>query len=69
MGKTATIHVNIEEELKAQAHKVLGLVGVSPTDVITTLYRQIVLRQGIPFDLSIPNAATRRVTNKTQEQD
>jgi hypothetical protein len=36
MGKTATIHVRIEEELKAQAHKVLGLLGVSPTGVITT---------------------------------
>jgi DNA-damage-inducible protein J len=64
VGKTATIHVRIEEELKAQAHTVLGLVGVSPSDVITMLYRQIVLRQGVPFDLSIPNATSRRVARK-----
>jgi DNA-damage-inducible protein J len=61
MGKTATIHVRIEEELKAQAHEVLSRVGVTPSDVITMLYRQIVLRQGVPFNLSIPNATTRRV--------
>lgn len=60
MPKTATINARIDQKLKARADKVLAQVGVSTTEVITMLYHQIVLRQGIPFDVRIPNAETVR---------
>ncbi len=60
MPKTATVNARIDEKLKARAEKVLRQVGVSTTDVITMLYHQIVLRQGVPFEVNIPNAETRR---------
>ena len=60
MPKTATINARIDEKLKARADKVLKRVGVSTTEAITMLYHQIVLRQGVPFEVNIPNAETRR---------
>ena len=60
MPKTGTIHARIDEDLKAKADKILNKVGVTPTDLITMLYRQVVLRGGVPFDVQIPNAETQK---------
>ena len=59
MPKNATINARVDEALKTQAESVLRRVGVSTSDVITMLLHQIVLRQGIPFDVTVPNARTR----------
>jgi DNA-damage-inducible protein J len=60
MSKTATITTRVDEQLKAKAEKVLRKVGVTPTQLITMLLHQVVQRQGVPFDVSIPNAETQR---------
>ena len=59
MPKNATINARVDEALKTRAETVLRRVGVSTSDVITMLLHQIVLRQGIPFDVRIPNSETR----------
>ena len=58
--KTATINARVDDKLKAQAERVLRKVGVSTTDLITMLLHQVVLREGVPFDVEIPNKETRR---------
>lgn len=58
MPKTAYINARVDEKLKARAEKVLDQVGVSTTEVITMLLHQIVLRQGVPFEVRVPNAET-----------
>lgn len=66
MPKTATINARIDEKLKARADKVLRRVGVSTTEAITMLYHQIVLREGLPFEVKIPNAATKRAMREAR---
>lgn len=58
MAKTATVRARVEPALKQEAEGVLGELGLSPTAAITMLYEQIVMRHGIPFAVSLPNAAT-----------
>ena len=60
MGKTAYITARIEPKLKAQAGRVLAKVGVSTTDAITMFMRQVVLQEGLPFEVKVPNAESRR---------
>ena len=60
MPKNATINARVDDKLKAKAEKVLARVGVNTTDVITMLLHQIVLRDGVPFDVTIPNNETRK---------
>ena len=60
MPKNATINARVDEKLKARAEKVLRKVGVSTSEAVTMLLYQIVLRQGIPFDVKVPSAETRR---------
>jgi DNA-damage-inducible protein J len=60
MPKDAYINARVDKQLKAKAEKVLQRIGVSTTDAITMLLHQIVLRNGVPFDVCIPNKETRR---------
>ncbi len=56
--KTAAIHSRIQPEIKEQAEGILQRLGLSPTEAIRMFYTQITLRNGLPFDVSIPNAET-----------
>jgi DNA-damage-inducible protein J len=59
MGKTAYITARVEPKLKASAEGVLKRLGLSTTEAITMFLHQVALRRGLPFEVRIPNAATR----------
>ena len=65
MSKTATVRARIEPGLKKEAEHVLEDLGLSATQAINLFYRQVTLRKGLPFDVVIPNAATRRTFEST----
>jgi DNA-damage-inducible protein J len=56
--KTAAVHSRIQPELKEQAEEILQRLGLSPTEAIRMFYTQITLRNGLPFDVAIPNDET-----------
>jgi len=64
--KTAVIHARIEPQVKLDAESVLHELGISPTDAIGIFYRQITLRGGLPFAISIPNAQTAATLAKSR---
>ena len=65
MKKSAVVRARIEPELKEHAEAILDRLGLNPTQAITIFYRQVELRGGLPFEVSIPNATTRRVFEAT----
>jgi DNA-damage-inducible protein J len=66
MGKTGYITARIEPKLKARAARVLANVGVSTTDAITMFLRQVVLRNGLPFEVRVPNAQTKKAIEELE---
>ena len=56
--KTAAVHSRIQPEIKEQAESILHRLGLSPTEAIRMFYTQITLRNGLPFDVAIPNEET-----------
>ena len=56
--KTAAVHSRIEPEIKERAEGILLRLGLSPTEAIRMFYTQITLRNGLPFDVAIPNDET-----------
>lgn len=52
-NKTATISVRIEPELKTEAEKILDDLNVSVSELISVLYKQIVIKQGVPFPIDL----------------
>ncbi|MEY4747736.1 MAG: hypothetical protein RLZZ416_785 [Candidatus Parcubacteria bacterium] len=60
MAKTGYINARIEPKLKKEAEKVLRNVGVNTSDAVSMFLRQVVLQDGLPFEVRVPNKATRK---------
>ena len=52
--KDATVSARVEYDVKNEAEDILKQLGVPVSVLINALYRQIILRHGIPFSLTIP---------------
>jgi DNA-damage-inducible protein J len=57
----------MEPEIKRKAEGVLTRLGVSPTEAIRIFYRQISLRNGLPFAVEIPNDLTARTLENSRK--
>jgi DNA-damage-inducible protein J len=60
MTKSAMVRARVEPKLKQEAESLFDRLGLSTTQAITLFYRQVALRRGLPFDVVIPNATTRK---------
>ncbi|MCC5842588.1 MAG: type II toxin-antitoxin system RelB/DinJ family antitoxin [Opitutales bacterium] len=61
MNQSATVHARLDPETKKRSEAVLKAMGMSPTDAVRLLYRQIALRGEFPVELRVPNALTANV--------
>ena len=59
LAQSGMIRARISPDLKAEAERILDQIGLSPSDAIRMFYKQITMRNGLPFEASIPNATTR----------
>ena len=53
--KIASVNVRIQENIKEEAEKILSQIGLSRAVAIDLFYRQIIMNNGIPFSLTVPN--------------
>ena len=65
MSETATVRARIEPDLKEDAERVFHDLGLSTAQAITLFYRQVKVRNGLPFDVVIPNETTRKTFEDT----
>jgi DNA-damage-inducible protein J len=65
MAKSAMVRARVEPGLKRDAERLFERLGLSTTQAITLFYRQVALRRGLPFDVVIPNATTRKTFEET----
>jgi DNA-damage-inducible protein J len=67
MSKTTMIRARIEPDLKSEVDSILTQLGLTASETIHLLYRQIKMHQGLPFDVRIPNDLTTHTlkTSKT----
>jgi YafQ family addiction module toxin component/addiction module RelB/DinJ family antitoxin len=65
MAKTSTIRARIEPTLKEDVEKLFKKMGLSTTEAINLFYRQVKLRNGLPFNVVIPNKTTEKVFKDT----
>ena len=54
MAKTDTLHIRIEPSVKQRAEKTLNDLGLSITDAINVFLNQVILHDGIPFEIRKP---------------
>ena len=56
----------MEPQTKIKAEGVLSRLGITPTEAIRVFYRQIALRGGLPFSVTIPNERTAATLRKSR---
>ena len=66
MAQTSVIHARIDPSTKEATEKVLETLGITPTEAIRLLYRQIALRHEFPLELKIPNAETAEILRSAE---
>lgn len=69
MSKSAVVRARMEPGLKENAEAILERLGLNATQAITLFYRQVELRDGLPFEVSIPNDETKRVFEATDASE
>jgi len=66
MSKTATIRTRIEPALKNEVEAILSQLGLTASETVHLLYRQIKLQRGLPFAVRVPNALTASTLKASQ---
>jgi len=54
MQRTSNVFARVEPEIKEQAERVLGQLGIPMSNAIGLFLRQIIIHRGIPFDMKLP---------------
>ena len=54
MSKSSSIYTRVEPELKEQVDQVLARLGLPMASAINLFLHQIVIHNGIPFELKLP---------------
>ena len=67
MANTAAVYARIDPKLKSEVEAILERLGVTPSSLIQMLYNQILLTNGIPFEIKIPSKP-KFVEDMTQEE-
>ena len=68
MSKSSSIYTRVEPELKEQVEQVLSKLGIPMANAINLFLHQIVLHEGIPFDVKLPQKKPTDYSLLSQEQ-
>ena len=68
-AKTANVTARIQPNIKEQAEAILERLGIPVSVFIDMTYRQVIMRDGIPFSLDIPDKLAARDTITSEEFD
>lgn len=68
MARTSNIFARVEPEIKEQAEKILGRLGIPMSNAIGLFLRQVVLQRGIPFDIKLSQSELLTAGNLSEEQ-
>lgn len=57
IAKTSYIQAKIQPELKEKVEQIFEKLGLSSSQAISMFYNQVLLQNGIPFEVKIPQAS------------
>ena len=68
MKRTSNVFVRVEPEVKEQAEKILGELGIPMSNAVGMFLRQVVLQRGLPFEVKLPQEKPVAYGSLTKEQ-
>ena len=66
MSKSDVINTRVEPTVKRSVEAILRPLGLTTTDAINMFLHQVMLREGLPFEVRRPNAVTRRAKSNAK---
>jgi DNA-damage-inducible protein J len=61
------IHVRLNEKTKMRAAKALARMGMTVSDAVRIFLTRVGADNGMPFEIKVPNATTRRAMAEVEE--
>lgn len=68
MSKTTSIFARVEPEIKEQAEMVLNKLGIPMSSAINIFLRQVILQNGLPFEVKITHNRPLAIGDLTPEE-
>lgn len=68
-AKTANVTARIQSNIKEQAEAILERLGIPVSVFIDMTYRQVIMRDGVPFSVDIPDKLVTRDSLSEAEFD
>jgi DNA-damage-inducible protein J len=68
MPKSASVYTRVEPALKDKAEQVLSDLGIPVANAINMFLHQVVLQNGIPFDVKLPRRKPLNYSKLSTEQ-
>ena len=68
MARTSNIYVRVEPNIKEQAEVVLEKLGIPMSNAVSIFLRQVVMQNGLPFDVKIPNTKPLSLSNLSEAE-
>ena len=68
MARTANIYTRVDPVVKEQAEEILDQLGIPMSNAIGMFLRQVVMQNGIPFDMKLPLSRPLAYGELTKEQ-
>lgn len=66
MAKTAMVNARIEPKLKDEAETIFHQLGLTTAQALALFFAYVRNYKGLPFELRIPNATTRRAIKEAR---
>ena len=66
-AKSANLYARVEPDVKERAEEILAALGIPASNAINMFYRQVILQQGLPFDVNIPRRHPLDVSRLSEE--
>lgn len=68
MAKDANVFARVDAGMKEQAEGILSQLGLPMSNAINLFLNQVVLRRGLPFEVSLPVGVPLALGSMTREQ-
>ncbi len=66
--KSDYVRARMSPEVKEAAEAIFDKLGLGHTEAIRLFYQQVILNQGLPFGVKIPNAETVRAMKQVKSR-
>lgn len=66
--KSEFVRARMSPDVKHAAEEVFNKLGLGHTEAIRLFYQQVILNQGLPFGVKIPNAETIRAMEQVKSR-